>query len=359
MTSKQRVQKTFEFEKTDRVAVNYECNAGINGRLMAHYGAKSHDELLDALGVDFRTVWYPYKGPVLHQPREGKNVDPVWGITTRWIEHSSGGYWDYCDFPLTEADEEAVANYPMPNPDDFDYDYSLEMSKQYKDYGLFCGGAGLGCVINTNGFFRGMEQTLVDLLIDEPAGMLLTKRRMDIELAVMERMIDKCHENLDIMYMGEDLGTQIAPIISPDVYRRNIKPYHKRLIDLAASYNLKVMIHTCGSSSWAYPDFIEMGVRGVETLQPEAHNMTPEYLKKTYGDKLVFHGCISTAGPLAYGTADEVEQNVKETLDIMMEAKAGTGGGYCLSPTHQIQDNTPAENVVRMYEFGKKYGVYK
>jgi len=97
-----------------------------------------------------------------------------------------------------------------------------------------------------------------------------------------------------------------------------------------------------------------MGITVIDTLQPEAANMEPAYIKKTYGDKLAFHGCISTAGPLAYGTADDVEKNVKETLEIMMP-----GGGYCLSPTHQIQDNSPTENVVRMYECVNKYGYYK
>jgi len=62
------------------------------------------------------------------------------------------------------------------------------------------------------------------------------------------------------------------------------------------------MIHTCGSSSWAYEDFIEMGITVVDTLQPEAKDMAPEYLKKTFGGRLAFHGCISTAGPVASGT---------------------------------------------------------
>ncbi len=54
-------------------------------------------------------------------------------------------------------------------------------------------------------------------------------------------------------------------------------------VDLAKAFNLPVMIHTCGSSSWAYEDFIEMGVTVVDTLQPEATNMAPAYLKQQFG----------------------------------------------------------------------------
>ena len=81
--------------------------------------------------------------------------------------------------------------------------------------------------------------------------------------------------------------------------------------------------------------------------------MAPAYLKERYGDRLAFHGCISTAGPLACGTVDEVVANVRETLAVMMP-----GGGYALSPTHQIQDNSPTENVVAMYEAAHEYGRY-
>ena len=96
-----------------------------------------------------------------------------------------------------------------------------------------------------------------------------------------------------------------------------------------------------------------MGITVVDTLQPEAKNMEPAYLKKNFGVRLAFHGCISTAGPVAYGTVEDVITNVKETLEIMMP-----GGGYCMSPTHQLQDNSPTENVVAMYQTAHKFGQY-
>jgi uroporphyrinogen-III decarboxylase len=91
----------------------------------------------------------------------------------------------------------------------------------------------------------------------------------------------------------------------------------------------------------------------VDTLQPEAKDMSPEYLKRTFSGRLAFHGCISTAGPLATGTVEDVVGIVRETLEIMMP-----GGGYCFAPTHMIQDNTPTENAVAMYDAAHRYGVY-
>ncbi|MFH0922267.1 MAG: uroporphyrinogen decarboxylase family protein [Fibrobacterota bacterium] len=81
--------------------------------------------------------------------------------------------------------------------------------------------------------------------------------------------------------------------------------------------------------------------------------MSPEFLKSEFGGRLCFHGAISTAGPLAYGTVDDVRECCKQTLETLMP-----GGGYAFAPTHSIQDNTPVENVLAMYEAGRKYGAY-
>jgi uroporphyrinogen-III decarboxylase len=113
------------------------------------------------------------------------------------------------------------------------------------------------------------------------------------------------------------------------------------------------MIHTCGSSSWAYEDFVEMGITVVDTLQPEAKDMAPEYLKRRFGGRLAFHGCISTAGPVATGTVEEAADYCRMILNVMMP-----GGGYCFAPTHLLQDNSPTENVLAMYKTALQYGRY-
>ena len=96
-----------------------------------------------------------------------------------------------------------------------------------------------------------------------------------------------------------------------------------------------------------------MGVQVVDTLQPEAEDMAPAYLKRTWGRGLAFHGCISTAGPVAYGSVQDVVDDCRETLETMMP-----GGGYCFAPTHALQDNSPTKNVVAMYESAHQYGTY-
>lgn len=355
MTSKERVLAAFHHTEPDRVPIDYCANAGIDARLKAHFGLEPSDYegLVRALGVDFRGYGAPYIGPRLHAEVPDRYVEPCWGFHCRWIEHDSGGYWDYCDFPLKGADSETVASWPTPSPDDFDYSHVAEMCKANAEFAVYLGGGGLGDIINSTGFVCGMEDILVALALDDEAMLVLIDKRLGVLLEVARRTIEAARGGIDFMWMGEDLGTQKSPMISLDLFRKHIRPRHQKFIDLAKSFDLPVMIHTCGSSSWAYEDYIEMGMNAVDTLQPEATNMDPKYLKEHFGGRLAFHGCISTAGPVAYGTVDDVIADCRLILEIMMP-----GGGYMFAPTHALQDNSPTENVVAMYECAKKYGSY-
>jgi uroporphyrinogen decarboxylase len=354
MDAKTRVRKTFAHEKTDRVTIGYEANPGIHRRLMEALGATDDEALLNALGVDYRGIGAPYTGKPLWEEIPGRKRLDLEGALMRWVEHDSGGYWDFCDFPLKDASDEAFETFPVPNPDDFDYGAALDMAKAIgKETGIYVGGAGLPDIINSNGRLMGMEDVLCNLLTEHEPAIAFIRRRADFQLGMLERLLDTCKEYVDFVWYGEDLGTQKAPMISRELYLGVLKPIHKKFFDLANAYNKPCIVHTCGSSSWAYNDFIDMGVAGVDTLQPEAANMSPEYLKANFGSKLCYRGCISTAGPLSFGTAAEVTEIVKHTLKVMME-----GYGYHFAPTHQIQDNTPVENVVAMYQAAHDYGVY-
>lgn len=354
MTAKERVLTAFAHQEPDRVPINYLANPGIDARIKAHFGLAADDNegLLQALKVDFRGVGPYYVGPRLFPEMPGRNVDPCWGIRTRWVEHESGGYWDFCDFPLQEATMEEIEAWPMPSADDFEYGHIKAACAQYQDYCVtYCI---MPDIINMTGMLRTMEQVLVDLATEDEAGLRYLDRRLAVQCEIAARTLEAAGGGIDLLWLGEDLGSQNSPICSLDLFRRVIRPRHQPFVDLARTWGIHAMEHTCGSSSWAYDDFIEMGITVVDTLQPEAKDMAPAYLKGRFGDRLSFHGCISTAGPLAYGTVEDVVRDARETLEIMMP-----GGGYAFAPTHMIQDNTPTENVVAMYEAATTYGHYR
>ncbi len=354
MTSRERVKAAFAHQTPDRVPIDYLANAGIDARLKAHYGLRSDDDegLRQVLGVDFFEISPPYVGPPLHPAIPDRRVD-LWGARTRWVEHGSGGYWDFCDFPLREADRDAVARWPMPSADDFDYGVVQALCARYRRYALVVGNPGAGDMINTTGMVRSTEQVMVDLATRDEACFLFMDRKNSVQVEVLRRTLEAARGEIDLLWLGEDLGSTRGPLISMDLFRKEIRPRHQVFVDLGRSFGIPVMMHSCGSSSWAFDDFLEMGITVVDTLQPEARDMAPALLKSRWGDRLSFHGCISTGGTLAAGTVEETVRMIRETLETMMP-----GGGYALSPTHMLQDNSPTENVVAMYEAARRWGAY-
>lgn len=354
MNSEERAHRSYSHLEPDRVPIDYLANPGIDRRMKAHFGLDAHDDagLRDALKVDFLGVEPRYTGPELHAPAPGRSID-MWGIHRVWIEHDSGGYWDYCDFPLQSATLEEIDAWPLPSPDDFDYDALVRDCAAESNRFIMLGHPGFGDIINTTSMLRGMETVLMDLAAGEPETLRLIERRIDVQIEILHRSLQAARGLINQVWIGEDLGTQQGPLVSRPLFRAHIRPQLERFVRLADAHDLPVMVHSCGSSSWAYPDFIEMGVKVVDTLQPEAAAMAPSYLKNTYGNRLSFHGCISTAGPVASGTREETVASVEAILGIMMP-----GGGYALSPTHMLQDNSPTENVLAVYQTALEKGRY-
>ena len=354
MTSRERTTLALTHREPDRVPIDYASNPGIDLRLKQYYELDPADSqgLCRALDVDFRGVGAPYTGPELHAVPENRKAD-LWGARSRWVEHASGGYWDFCDFPLRDADLDTVKTFPMPSPDDFDYSGVKAKCEAFDEYFITTGGAGTPDIINSTGRIRTMEQVLVDLITGDPVSSTYIDRKIEIELETLDRTLSMAEGRIDMVNLGEDLGTQIGPMVSIDLFRSVFRPRIQKFVDLAKRHNALTMIHCCGSSSWAFDDFIDMGIDVVDTLQPEAKDMDPAYLKKRFGARLAFHGSISTAGPVATGNVDDTRESVRATLEVMMP-----GGGYALAPTHQLQDNSPTENVVAMYETAREAGRY-
>ncbi|NQU43618.1 hypothetical protein HQ520_10050 [bacterium] len=237
------------------------------------------------------------------------------------------------------------------SPDDYDYTVVETACERATDFAVSAH-AGFE-VMNSTARHVGDEAMYLGLATGDPGLLTFIERYVDIKFEILKRTIKAAEGGIDFIKIGEDLGTQRGPRISLEMFHERIRPVHQRFVDLAKEHGLPVMIHSCGSSSWAFDDFIEMGIAVVDTLQPEAKDMAPAYLKKRYGDRLAFHGCISTAGPVATGSVQDTIDYCRRTLEIMM-----SGGGYCFAPTHQLQDNTPTENVVAMYETAREYGTY-
>lgn len=355
-TSRERVRAFLARQAADRVPFGYDANPGIDRRLKAHFGLAPDDGegLLRALDVDFRGVGPRWTGPVLHQPQPDVAVDPLFGVHRRWVEHGSGGYWDFCGFPLREAGVDEVAAWPLPDPDRYDYAAVAEQCRRHDAYGIHLGNPGLGDVLNSSGGLMGMERVYAALAADDPAWRLLVERKLAHDLAVTERALAAAGGRIDLVWIGEDLGSQRGPLCSLAAFRRVLRPFHQRLVDCARAHGAAVMLHSCGAASFAYDDLAAMGVAAVEALQPDAAGMDADRLKRGWGGRLAFRGGIGTGGAVAHGTPAEAASEAERVLAAYMP-----GGGYAFAPAHALQDDTPVANVLAIYAAARRAGTYR
>ncbi len=202
---------------------------------------------------------------------------------------------------------------------------------------------------------QGMDKILLNLAMIPDFAEALLKKIAEQCKTLMGHFLNELGDNVDIIKIGDDLGTQESLMISPKMYRQILKPIHADFISfIKERTKAKVLFHTDGDVFPLIPDFIEIGVDILNPIQTSAGKMSdlPE-LKKQYGGKLIFCGAIDTHHYLPNGTPEEVRQEVKRVVEIL-----GPGGGYMLSSVHTIMNDVPAENILAMVDAVEEFGKY-
>jgi hypothetical protein len=165
-----------------------------------------------------------------------------------------------------------------------------------------------------------------------------------------------CGDKIQVMQVsGTDFGTQRSPIMSPDTMRELYKPYFVKINNwIHENTNWKIFYHSCGSIVEFLSDFHEIGVDILNPVQCSAEGMDPVMLKEKWGDKFTFWGGgVDTQHTLPFGTADEVYREVSERLRIF-----APGGGFVFNTVHNIQGQTPVENILAMFRAISDYNIH-
>lgn len=172
------------------------------------------------------------------------------------------------------------------------------------------------------------------------------EKQCEIALGNLERLAAAIGDNVQAAFnTGTDFGTQCGTFISPQAYRDLYQPFHKQINGFIHKHtNWKSFIHSCGSVVNLIPDFIESGFDILNPVQCSAAGMDPRMLKREFGKDLVFWGGgADTQKILPFGTPEEVYAHVRERIDVFNK-----DGGFVFDSIHNVQGNTPVENMVAM-----------
>ncbi|MHC4103844.1 MAG: uroporphyrinogen decarboxylase family protein [Planctomycetota bacterium] len=360
MNSKQRVIKALENQDPDRIPIDFWAEKIVVSSLMRHLHLTEYEQLLQYFQIDTRYVeGTTYQGPELCIERDGAWKD-IWGVVRKPLlfdenNPALGQIQHVVVHPLAEAETiKDVEDYPWPSPDWYEYSIEEETSG-LGQYAVVCGADRLNRTAQFKPamYLRGIEKLLLDLTLNPKIVEALTARLTAYYLEYNKKIFDRANGNIDIFFMGDDFGIQEGMFLSKQMWRKFFKPGFKKFIEQAHSYGIKVMHHTCGSIFELIPEFIECGLDILQSLQPRAKGMDFKKIKSEYGKYIAFQGGIDIQGTMPFGTVKQVREDVKRTIETL-----GQGGGYILCTSHNLQADTPLENILSMYETALDVGTY-
>lgn len=320
------------------------------------------DDIMQKFGVDTRGFWpitnHNYD---FNDEDDGKYLSHIdeWGLGYRFNK-ANGLWYDLYISPLAgkSLSPELIDNHPWPkgnNPARIDVLRQQALAFRQAGYAVVLKSVCAG-LLEMAIRIRGMENFLIDLMIDEQNAARLLDKILHVKLEYWQMVLGELGDVVDVIAEGDDFGTQTSQLISADTFRKMIKPRQAELISFMNENapNVFIFFHSCGSVREFLPDFIEMGIDIINPVHITAVGMEPHQLKRDFGNDITFWGGgIDTQNTLPHGSPEQVKEEVKRNIDAL-----APGGGFVFNTVHNIQADVPPENIVAMYEALQEFGSY-
>ena len=340
MTSRERVLSALHHQKPDRVPVHADFTRIVAQRLARHLGCDS-SWVGEELGNDL-IILPPVSFVPAMAVEEFDEYTDEWGIKWKKV----GNYYERTNFPFQNLADLDSAR--MPDPGEVSRYAGMENTIQkYSATHMVMGNVTI-TIFERAWWLRGMEKFLEDMILNPEYASRLLDMAMEFSLAAALKLVGM---GVDILWLGDDVGMQETMLISPQLWRKYLKPRYARFVETVRQIDRDVYIayHSDGYIEPIIDELIEIGIQILNPIQPQC--MDPAQIKKRYGKNLVLWGLVDVQKTLPFGTPGDVADEVRLRIRT-----AGNNGGLILSPAHYIQADTPIENIFAFYETASKYG---
>lgn len=334
MTSRERIKTIFAGEKPDRCGFWLGMPHPDTWPIYLDYFGRSEEEIRQYLHDDLRWIcpeWASYKHP------EGK---PLFSQVRVGISGNAEPIFADCEDPQQVYDHE------WPNPDYLDFTETVEMLRRAGD--VYRASGMWSCFFHIVADYFGMENYFVKMFTNPDVVDAVTRQVCEFYLEANERFYAVAGKEVDAFFFGNDLGTQLDLMVSPEQIERFVMPYTRRLVEQGHAHGYQVMHHCCGAVCKMIPAFIDAGVNALHPLQARACNMDAETLASRFKGRIAFVGGVDTQELLVHGSPEDVRAEVRRV-------KALLGPNLVVSPSHEaLLPNVPPQNVVAMAEAARE-----
>lgn len=340
MNHKQRVVAALKKQPADRVPIFMWFHPE-TARKLSRMLDIPLSGLGEAMGNDIQQTWvnnnYAMEG-IVHD-HDGETHLDWWGIT--WEKRH--GFNQILNYPLAGATREQVLAYRFPAAHKEELLALMEpLVRDRRDFFIGCDVS--PCVYEMYWRLRSMDDGMMDMAGDHELAYQMFGRCADFAIDLGKAACERF--NLDWYWTGDDMSGQRSMMMSPKLWRAQIKPHLKRVIEIGQSHALPIAFHACGAVRPVIPDLIEIGVNILNPIQANCPGMDSAELKREFGADLAFMGGVDTQGMLPRASAAEVRRATEELIATM----TSDGGGYILAASHTISPETPDDNIFAMYE---------
>ena len=332
------------------ILCDYWGTAEVTDRLRKELGCASERALWERLGIDKLVLLGPTHRLATEDTWHIQSLWSIWHVEVTNISYGEGlgTYEEAVSNPLGKAETAAdVERFDWPDPMLFDVEGMRAKCEAWHGYPIL-GGCYEPFYLYCR--LRGMEQALTDLAANPAVAEAALERIYYFHESVIRRTLEAAKGLIDLIYVAEDLGTQDTLLMSPASFRRFLKSWMRKMIDLAHSFGVKVMHHDDGAIRPLLPELIEIGIDVLNPIQWRCAGMGREELARDFGKLVVFHGGVDNQHTLPFGTADDVKREVAENIRIFRKGK-----GYVVAPCHNLQPNTPTANILALYDAVHEY----
>ena len=310
-------------------------NPASRDNLFGRFQVKDDFELGLRLGSSCRWVHADSYG--LYRHPEGRPTFDVLGGKDRHTL-GQGGVFAECEDPAE------VEKFPWPEEKYLDFTGAIAEIDRAIGAGQAVLSGSWSCFFHNVCDFFGMENYFVKMYTDPEVVDAVTERVVDFYLRANERLFTLAAGKIDMFFFGNDFGSQLDTLISPEMFDRFVMPGFVKFTEQAHRHGMKVLLHSCGSIHRVIPRLIDAGVDALHPIQAQAANMDAETLARDFGGKIVFVGGVDTQQLLPNATPQQVKDEVYRLRDLF-------GPNFVVSPSHEsILPDVPWENVLAMAE---------
>ena len=353
LTSCERFKRMFGHREADRVPI-IDSPWGATIERWRREGMPADMDFREYFGLDRVETIFPDCSPreqfiVLEDTPNHITYRDRWGCTAKKLKDPKAEMPLFLDYPAKTSNEWSVMKSKMSfSKDRIPFGMLAQNYRRWRDDGCWIQAqveVGFNVV---SAFYTGIDTFLVALM-DEPEWCVdMINHGLELNLMFLDAIWDAGYE-FDSVFWCDDMGYKGCAFFSAATYREFLKPAHKKLADWAHSKGIAAHMHSCGNVMRLVPDFVSIGIDGLNPLEIKA-GMDPLELKRQYGDRLLLHGGINA---MLWPDFEAIEAEIKAVLPALMQ-----NGGYIFSSDHSVPCDVSLENFRRITELAKNLGRY-